>query len=37
MDLNYSGAYYRDWLKSHPFDIGIATKDALNPLTKPEN
>lgn len=31
------GVYYRDWIKSDPFDIGITTKDALKPLTKPEN
>lgn len=37
MDLKNNGIYYRDWIKSSPFDIGITTTDALQPLTKPEN
>jgi hypothetical protein len=37
MNLTYIGQYYRDWFKSMPFDIGVATTDALKPLTKPEN
>ena len=37
LDLNYICEYYRDWILSSPFDIGITTKDALGPLVLPEN
>ena len=37
IDLNYVCEYYKEWILSSPFDIGVTTKDALGPLVLPEN
>lgn len=37
MDLMKICECYKLWLKSHPFDIGFTTKNALDPMNRPEN
>ena len=37
IDLNHVCEYYKEWILSSPFDIGVTTKDALGPLVLPEN
>lgn len=32
LDMNYVAEFYGAWIKSPPFDIGMATKGALGPL-----
>ena len=34
LDLDSIALFYKKWMKSRPFDIGIATTNALSPLIK---
>lgn len=34
LDTNYFSLMYREWVLSQPFDIGMATENALQPLVK---